>query len=63
MNNTKSSLKIRYATALGLYDKEDFDGPPPFPYEEVVDASVARALEAQLKQKKTQGLRPELEVN
>lgn len=30
-------MKIKYATATGLYEFEDFNGPPPFPYTEVYD--------------------------
>ncbi len=40
-------MKIRYAAATGIYDQEDFKGPPPWPYYEVVDAKeVAELTEA-----------------
>jgi hypothetical protein len=33
------NIKKYYATALGLYSDEDFDGPPPMPYNIVYLAS------------------------
>ena len=30
-------MKIRYATATGIYDEDDWDGPPPMPYDKVVN--------------------------
>ncbi len=28
-------MKKLFATAVGIYNEEDFAGPPPFPFEEV----------------------------
>lgn len=37
-------MKKRYATATGIYNEEDFGGPPPMPFDEVYDAAPVDEL-------------------
>jgi hypothetical protein len=37
-------IEKKYATATGLYNREDFDGPPPFAHDEVYSSKSVDEL-------------------